>query len=336
VLTDQKETVPTDVLRVHQASPAAPVTIGRYVGKYPTSIKMWVVFPLFLRYSLYMAETSGNDGPSGAFMKAARTVLRPLVGGLIRRGVQLPQLVDELKALFVELAIEEAERQGRVTQSAVSIMTGVHRKDVKRLMEQRDGAPPPPAPASLGSKLAGIWMGRTPYADEAGRPLALRERRSDGSPSFEELVGEVSQDVRSRAVLDDWLRLNVAVRREDGFIELNTDAFVSPEGEVEALHFFARNLRDHVAAGLHNLEGEEPAFIDRAVFYWGLNDASMEKLRTMASELGAEVVRKVNREGLKLSSEDRVRGDGHHRMTFGVYFYAEPGDIDVPPGGDKS
>lgn len=283
-----------------------------------------------------MAEMLGNDGPTGAFMKAARTVLRPLVRGLIRRGVQLPQLVEELKALFIEAAIGEAERQGRVTQSAISVMTGVHRKDVKRLMVEREGASLPPAPASLGSKLTGIWMGRAPFADEAGQPLALHERRSDGSPSFEELVGEVSQDVRSRAVLDDWLRLNVAVRRDDGFIELNTDAFVSPDGDAEALHFFGRNLRDHIAAGLHNLEGEQPAFIDRAVFYWGLNDASMEKLRTMASELGAEVVRKVNREGLKLSSEDRVRGDGRHRMTFGVYFHTEPGDPDVPPSGDRS
>jgi len=186
-----------------------------------------------------MAETRENDSPTGVFMKAVRTVLRPLVRGLVRRGVQFPQLVDELKALFIEVAVVEAERQGRVTQSAISVMTGVHRKDVKRLMEERGGVSSPPAPASLGSKLAGIWMGRAPFADEAGQPLALHERRSDGSPSFEELVGEVSQDVRSRAVLDDWLRLNVALRRDDGFIELNTDAFVSPEGEADALHFLA-------------------------------------------------------------------------------------------------
>ena len=281
-----------------------------------------------------MTQTLEKDGPSGAFLKAVRTVLRPLVRGMIRRGVQLPVLVDELKVLFVEAALVEAKRQGRVTQSAISVMTGVHRKDVKRLMEDGEGTSLPPVPASLGSKLAGVWMGRPPFSDEAGNPLALHERRSDGTPSFEELVGEVSQDVRSRAVLDDWLRLNVATRRDDGFIVLNTDAFVSPDGEAEALHFFGRNLRDHVSAGLHNLEGAQPTFIDRAVFYWGLNDASIEKLRALASELGADAIRKAHREGLKLSSEDRVRGDGKNRMTFGVYFHSEADESESPSAGE--
>jgi uncharacterized protein DUF6502 len=286
-------------------------------------MKMWVDFPHFSAYSPDMAETLEKEGPSGAFMKAARTVLRPLVRGMITRGVQLPQLVDELKSLFVETALVEAERQGRVTQSAISIMTGVHRKDVKRLMETREDTQFPPAPASLGSKLAGVWMGSEPYCDAAGMPRPLHERRSDGSPSFEELVESVSQDVRSRAVLDDWLRLNVATRRADGFVEINTDAFVSPDGEAEALHFFGRNLRDHVSAGLHNLDGEQPAYIDRAVFYWGLSDASIEKLRVLASELGADAIRQANREGLKYSTEDRLLEEGRNRMTFGVYFHAE-------------
>jgi Family of unknown function (DUF6502) len=270
-----------------------------------------------------MGEILEKDGPTGPLIGAVRTILRPLVRGLVRRGVQLPQIVEELKALYVDAARLEAAKSGRVTQSAISVMSGVHRKDVKRLLERPSDAPRPPSAASMGSKLIGIWMGRAPFAQENGSPLPLHEKRSDGSPSFEELVGEVSQDVRSRAVLDDWLRLNVVLRRDDGFVELNTEAFATPEAEVEALHFFGRNLRDHVSAGLHNLEGQNPRFIDRATFYWGLTDASIEKLRLLAQELGAEAVREANKQALELATEDRERGDGRHRMTFGVYFHAE-------------
>lgn len=277
-----------------------------------------------------MGESGEKLEPHSAFVGAVRGLLRPLVRGLVKRGVQLPQLVEELKALYIEIAHEEAAQQGRVTQSALSVMTGVHRKDVKRLMEVGPGTASPPAPASLGSKLAGIWMARAPYLASDGSPQALFERRSDGSPSFEELVEEVSRDVRSRAVLDDWLRLNVVARRSDGKIELNTDAFVSSDGEAEALHFFGRNLRDHVAAGLHNLDGQEPRYIDRAVFYPGLTAASVEKLRQLASDLGAKAIRDVNREALQLSTHDRTRGSGGQRMTFGVYFYAEPPASDGP------
>lgn len=280
-----------------------------------------------------MGEILEKDGPTGPLIGAVRTILRPLVRGLVRRGVQLPQIVEELKALYVEAARQEAAKTGRVTQSAISVMSGVHRKDVKRLLESPSDAPRPPSAASMGSKLIGIWMGRAPFAQEDGSPLPLYEKRSDGSPSFEELVGEVSQDVRSRAVLDDWLRLNVVLRRDDGFVELNTEAFATPEAEVEALHFFGRNLRDHVSAGLHNLEGQDPRFIDRATFYWGLTDASIEKLRLLAQELGAEAVREANKQALELATEDRERGDGRHRMTFGVYFHAEQDEPENKEGG---
>ncbi len=270
-----------------------------------------------------MAENLEKDGPSGPFLRAVRTVLRPLVRGLVRRGVQLPQIVEELKALYVDAARLEAAKAGRVTQSAISVMSGVHRKDVKRLLEKTEDSPQPPSAASMGSKLIGIWMGRAPFAGEDGSPLPLFEKRSDGRPSFEELVGEVSQDVRSRAVLDDWLRLNVVLRRDDGLVELNTEAFATPEAEAEALHFFGRNLRDHVSAGLHNLDGKDPRFIDRATFYWGLTDASIEKLRLLARDLGTEAVREANKQALDLATHDRESGDGRHRMTFGVYFYSE-------------
>eukprot|EP00439_Symbiodinium_sp_Y106_P087905 s1_g441.t1 len=279
-----------------------------------------------------MAENLEKDGPSGPFLRAARTILRPLVRGLVRRGVQLPQIVEELKALYVDAARLEAAKAGRVTQSAISVMSGVHRKDVKRLLEKTDDTPQPPSAASMGSKLIGIWMGRAPFAGEDGGPLPLFEKRSDGRPSFEELVGEVSQDVRSRAVLDEWLRLNVVVRREDGLVELNTEAFATPEAEAEALHFFGRNLRDHVSAGLHNLDGNDPRFIDRATFYWGLTDGSIEKLRLLARDLGTEAVREANKHALDLATRDRESGDGRHRMTFGVYFYAED---DEPQGYER-
>ncbi len=282
-----------------------------------------------------MSENLEKDGPSGPFLRAARTILRPLVRGLVRRGVQLPQIVEELKALYVDAARLEAAKSGRVTQSAISVMSGVHRKDVKRLLEKTDDSPQPPSAASMGSKLIGIWMGRAPFAGEDGGSLPLFEKRSDGSPSFEELVGEVSQDVRSRAVLDDWLRLNVVVRREDGLVELNTEAFATPEAEADALHFFGRNLRDHVSAGLHNLDGNDPRFIDRATFYWGLTEASIEKLRLLARDLGTEAVREANKHALDLATRDRKSGDGRHRMTFGVYFYAEEDEPQGQEGEDR-
>jgi hypothetical protein len=256
--------------------------------------------------------------------------MRPVVRGLVRKGVPLPQLVDELKQLYVQVAADEVSREGKLTQSAISVMTGVHRKDVKRLLEQGEEMDRPPVHASLGSRMAGLWMGADVFTDDEGAPLALHEHRSQGSPSFEDLVAAVSTDIRSRAVLDEWLRLSVVRWTDDNRIIMNENAFVVDEGEAEMMHFFGRNLRDHIAAGLHNMEGASPSFIDRAVFYPDLSAVSVEEMRKLASELGAKAVGEANRQALARVTEDRAAGNGGHRMTFGVYFYAEPDTVSSP------
>ena len=219
-----------------------------------------------------MSDTAfPNDNPviapPAALVKALRHVLRPLVKLMLSRGVTYPFLTELLKQVFVEVAERHFKLDSKpLTDSRASHITGVHRKDVRRLRRGLPGAEPDNATASLGAQIVATWNGLPNYSDAAGQPKPLARNISDGEGvSFEALVAGISKDIRSRAVLDEWLRLGVAYLDANNRVCLNAGAFVPEKGLEEKAFFFGHNLHDHAAAATHNVLGGKPPFLERSV-----------------------------------------------------------------------
>jgi hypothetical protein len=274
--------------------------------------------------------------PSPALVLALRRVLRPLVRLMVARGVTYPYLADLLKGLFVDVAAKEFRIGDKPpTDSRVSLVTGVHRKDVSRLRAELDASEEAAIPpvVSLGAQLVAVWMGTERYLDGQGNPMPLPRFVSEGGDlSFEALVASVNSDIRSRVVLDEWLRLGVVHMDDERRVCLNAQAFVPAEGFDEKAFYFGHNLHDHVAAAAHNLMGVSPPFMERSVHYDMLSPQVVEKLSRQAQDLGMKALVAVNKSVLAQSSaqDDTVTPDApRQRMTFGVYFYSEPSE--TPP-----
>ena len=78
--------------------------------------------------------------PSPAVVRALRKVLRPLVHLMLSRGITYPYLSDMLKGLFVEVADRDFRLDDKPpTDSRISLISGVHRKDVSRLRQLLHG-----------------------------------------------------------------------------------------------------------------------------------------------------------------------------------------------------
>ena len=147
-------------------------------------------------------------------LAAVKRLLRPLVRLLVNRGVGLAAMTELLKEVYVGVALQEFSADKKApSDSRISVMTGVHRKDVKRLRTLSAEDLAAPRTVSLGALIASKWLASPDTTDINGRPPLL-PRQSASGPSFDALVEGVSTDVRPRAVLDDWLRLGVA--RLDG------------------------------------------------------------------------------------------------------------------------
>ena len=262
--------------------------------------------------------------PPSALMAALRRLLRPLVRALIHQHVQYPQLARLLKSLYVDIAKREFAIDGEeVTLSRLSLLTGIHRREAKRVSEESK-TPDAPAPSavSLGTQVLARWTGEAPWVDAEGRPRPLPWADESGI-DFRALVRSVSVDIHARSVLDDWLRLGVAVQDTRDRVVLRTAAFVPTKGFDEKAHFVGRNLRDHISAGFENLAADEAPHFERAVYYADLPDSAIVELDALAREVSQEALERVNaraRDLARSAGKSPTKGGGRP-FTFGAYIY---------------
>ncbi len=264
---------------------------------------------------------------------ALKRLLRPLVKALIAKGVTAPALYAMLKEVYVEVARDTFALDGKPpTDSRVSVLTGVHRKDVRAFRER-------PADAESGlerrvtvmTTVIGRWLGdpETTRIDGSPKPLP---RQSETGPSFDSLVQSVNTDVRPRTILDELVRKGIVALDDDSDeVTLQVEALLTRGPDDERFHFFARNIGDHMAAAAENvLTDDGPApFLERAVFYNNLRSASVDEIEARARTVATETLTELNRLGYTHQTADAQGEPGagdeaaNSRFRFGVYFFRE-------------
>lgn len=273
--------------------------------------------------------------PPPSLITALKRVMRPMVRLMLRKGVTYTFFADMLKGVFVEIADTEFKLDGKPqSDSRISLLTGVHRKDVRRLRhETRAAGSDLPEAISLGAQLVSTWTSRSPFCGPDGVPVPLSRLASAGGDlSFENLVACVSKDIRARVVLDEWLRVGVARIDGEDKVHLCVNAFIPKDGFDEKAAYFAHNVHDHACAAVHNLTGEGPAFFERSVHYDALAPSSVVQLREQTSRKGMDFLLTMNQFAADCETQDANRGGDRQRITVGVYFFTE--STDEPPSGD--
>jgi hypothetical protein len=263
--------------------------------------------------------------PQSPFLRVLRGLLRPLVKAMIAQGVTAPAVYRMLKELYVEVAEADFRiDEKRPTDSRISMLTGVHRKDVRTIRET--GAEDSGAAARRVTAIASVigrWLASPETVDGAGAPLELPRQAAEG-PSFDALVGSVSKDVRPRTVLDELVRQGLVTLEGEGErVALRAEAFLGPRDPEQRVIFFARNVGDHIAAATENLlaeDGEAP-FLERAVFYNRLRPSSVDSLERAARARAAETLAELNRLAHACQQADMDSPEATERFRLGVYFY---------------
>jgi len=274
-------------------------------------------------YVPLMTDETDSLKPT-AFTRALSGLLRPLVRALIAKGVTAPALYRLLKQLYVEVAEQDFALGGeRPTDSRISMLTGVHRRDVKAyrdpdLTEERAAK----EKVSNIATLLGRWMATPDLLDADGRPRPLPRT---GPASFEDLAKGISQDIRPRTMLDEMLRQGL-IRQQDDMLHLDADAFLGPADLEQKVFFFAENVGDHLAAAVDNLLEDQPKFLERAVFYNRLRPASVDEIEAKARDLGGAVLVELNKDALERQTADLDTEEPTERFRFGVFFYREGAD----------
>lgn len=256
---------------------------------------------------------------------AIRYLLRPLVRLLLTNGVSFPVFCDHVRSIYVKVADEEFKLPAKPqTDSRISLLTGIHRREVNRLRNEQASEINLPQQASMSALLLTIWSGHPEYLDAQGRPIFLPRLASNSAgPSFESMVQSVSKDFRARVVLDEWLRQGIVTLDRDDRVHLCADAFVTPQDMEEKIYYFGQNIHDHMAATVHNLTEDDSPFLERCVFYDKLSADSIKELADYSRQAGMKALHAVNKRAAELQERDQGRQDTVYRTNFGVYNFSE-------------
>lgn len=254
-------------------------------------------------------------------LREAAVLMAPIARWLLRHGVPYPAFAALLKSVFVAVAREELGRSGaRPTHSALSVLSGVHRKDVRSL-EAHGAAPRPTTSISLASQVFTRWLSEPKYRGAGGKPRTLL-RSGPGKHSFETLARATSSDVHPRALLDELTRSGLVHIDGDRVTPLET-AFVPSRKLDELTALFSANVSDHIAAAVHNLTVKAPRFLEQSVFADGMTQESVDHLHQCARAAWQEAFTAMVGEARQRVEID-ADSDADLRIRFGAYFYAEP------------
>ena len=260
-------------------------------------------------------------------LSEGEALLAPLVKLLVSQGVGYPQLAHRLKYLFMEAARTElTDEKSKATDAAISMRSGVHRKDVRTW---REDTPTERVrkELTLADQIYTKWLSDAAYCGIDGKPKTIPV--SGPAPSFDALATSITKDFHRRTVLDELVRLGLVQHTAD-LVTPQADGLVPKADMSEMLRFFSQHAHDHMAASVANIAavqtGHEAPFLERSVFGTGLSAQSTEQLGHLARQLWKPAFQQMVDAANQLHSADKhtVAASDTQRMRFGIYYYCEP------------
>jgi len=255
---------------------------------------------------------------------AVLRLLRPLVRILLRHGIPFNAFSDLARWVYVDLAAREFGVAGRKqTNSRISIITGLSRKEVLRLRRMKE---PVDAEAferyNRAARVVSGWIRDRRFLKADGRPRILPF--DTGKANFSLLVKDFSGDVPARAVLDELLHVEAVDVMKDRKIRLLSRAYVPRGGQPEQFVILGTDVADLIRTIDHNIAGNE-RFLQRKVSYDNIPEKAISGIRKQIKQQGQNFLERIN---AWLSREDRdvnpaVGGTGRWKAGVGIFYFEE-------------
>lgn len=186
-----------------------------------------------------------------ALLSATARILRPLVRVLLRNGVTCSAVTEVIRRSFVGVAHEEFGLEGKApTQARISVLTGLHRKEVSRLLKEHvSDVPLPEERRNRAASVLGAWLRDPDFHDANGQPRPLE---LSGEGSFADLCRRHSGDMKPGSIADELLAAGALVK-EDGRLRMTSRGYVPAKDPVEILRILGTDTAELIETIDHNL-----------------------------------------------------------------------------------
>jgi len=260
-----------------------------------------------------------------ALFAAVFKVLRPLARFLLRNGVTYAAFKDLAKQAFVDVATHDFALPGKKqTASRVATLTGLSRKEIKRVLEisydeDRDLV----TRYNRAARVVYGWV-HDPSFNDGGSDTALPV--DGGSRSFSQLVKIYSGDVPPRAILDELIQVGVVrMDDDDDQVHLLEPAYIPAKGTSEMMALFGRDVAGLIHTMDKNIHRVGKPVFQRKVFYDNMPEEAADTLKVLLAERGQVFLQLLDQ---WMAEHDRdvnpdVSGKGRKAAGVGLYYFEE-------------
>lgn len=254
--------------------------------------------------------------------RAVRTLLKPLVRILLRNGIAYGSFAELAKKTYVDVAFENFAPEGKKqTVSRVSALTGLTRKETKRLHEMaQDDADASQQRYNRAIRVISGWLNDAGFHDAGGQPLTLPV---DGEgASFAALVKKYSGDMTTQSMLAVLSAAATVVREEDR-VRLIQHAYLPGNDPADKLHILGTDSAELIATIDHNLVSQSDALrFQRKVSNHRVRAEALPEFRALSSRKAQALLEEFDAWLAKheITAGDQDDDQGHY-VSLGIYYY---------------
>jgi len=267
--------------------------------------------------------------------RAILKVLKPLIRIMLRNNIPFGAFSDLARRAYVEVATEDFKVEGRKqSNSRISTITGLSRKEVKRLQElEEENDDELIQKYNRAARVVYGWVHDETYQDEQGNTKSLLFDNDE--LSFSGLVKSYSGDVPPRAVLDELCRVGVAKIDENDRIHLMSRAYIPKSGVNEKIHYLGTDVSALINTMDRNIyQPEVDPYFQRKVYYDNLPEEAIDEIQQKINKQGQALLESIDQTMAKYDRDSNPDSQGTGRKAIGVgLYYFE--DKDIKENGDE-
>lgn len=269
---------------------------------------------------------------------SAVPILEALSEVMLEEGVSFAEFTELAKQAFVGAAEKVLDNEKRVSDSRIAILTGMHRKDIKRLRAMDEPTlNPETAKTNRATAVVSAWMREAEYRDQEGNPLDIP---FDGqAPSLKALINDFSGDMPAKAVRDELQRMGVLEEVKTGY-RLTIPSYVPNQNKAAIFDFLSSDTRDLIQTIHHNLNADkEDKRFQRKVIYDRLSPETVSDFQKYSAEHSLKLLNQFDRWLASREKEDDKKRESDPGLPSlkagtGIYFFREHASNDID--GDAS
>lgn len=261
-------------------------------------------------------------------LEALFRALRPVARALLRSGIGYREFAEIAKSAFVNVATSDYGIRGRPTNtSRVAVMTGLTRKEVKRLRDlEAAGAmfqiKKEVAPGAVLDK----WHSHMEFTDANGDPKVLDF--SGGKGSFSDLVKRFGGDIPAGAMRTELLRVGAIEEVEDGRLRVLKSVFTPADLDDRLAVAFEFSLRRLGETILFNTDpaNQDHVRVERTITTMPITQEDLPRLRRISrkrlEEFGSSIQEFFS---TYESMTPESPGEDGRAIGIGFYYYEQSG-----------